>query len=632
MFRGLGGRFSCALFASLLILGFSVPVPAQGLRSVIQPSGQLFPSIGPGVSAIKQDAQGRFYILAKPATHIGVYSPDGRLLGQIPPASSSAKIAYAMDFDLGADGEVFVADRGGNAVLIFRPDGSLVARVPVFAPTSVVALSNHQFAVASFHARRLVDIFDDRGKLVRSFGDPADSSPPAPSSDSPSPVNPPIYLGRIYGDSQGQIFFAFTSMPDPTFRRYDRYGYVAYEASVPEDELVPPDYDRFDRFQFSFGFTRFDLSDQFVGSATVGSSGDIHFGGGVGAGLGARLNRSPGESEFGGGGDGFVGGGRGGFGGGFGGGSAGMLSAQASLTPDSFHVTLGGNPGPGVGGGRFGGNSAASSNSSGVSSDAPGSVLQFASGGSSSGSRSSSSDDAEFAELESTNILNSSSPSGSSSNPDFSSALSSPDDSALGSPSTIPGDLGFGGGGFGGPGGGFFGEHFLYNRFFGEGFNFTGQHSPNFASGTAGAAGPHAGAGSGVSSSEPFPRFDHHGRFGAGLEGMTGGVRINLDKPVRDPNDKPEFTALAVDPRTQNVWAAIGDSLVLFDKSGSRLAVFSLVTDGNIPMRPSAILVEPDRLIVAVDPWGIFQFARPDAYLSSTVRAANSNSHAAAPH
>lgn len=617
MFRGSGRLLLCALVASLLILGFSLPVPAQALHSIIQPSGQLFPSVGPGVSAIKKDSQGRFYILAKPATYVGIYSADGQRIGQIPPPDSSAKVVYAMDFDLGADGEVFVADRGSNAVLIFRPDGSLVARIPVFAPTSVVALSNHEFAVASFHARRLVDVFDERGEMIRSFGDPADSAAPVPSDDPLTPQSPPVYLGRIFGDPQGQIFFAFTSMQDPTFRRYDRYGYVAYEASVPEGELAAPDNDRFDRFQFSFGFTRFDLSDQFIGSATVGSSGDIRFGGGIGAGLGAHLNRVPGDGELGSGGLG--GGGRGeGFGEAFGGTPAGMLSAQASLSSDSFHILLGGNPGAAGGNGRFGANSAANSDSS---SNVQGSVLQFARSGSSAGVNGSSSDDSEFAQLESSDILNSSSDT--TSNPGFSSALSSPDDSALGSSFTIPGDLGFGGGGFGGPGGGGFGEHFLYNRFFGGGFDFARQgnlNSQTDATGTSGGTGSHAGAGA---SSESFPHFGPHGHFGPGMTGMTAGVRINLDKPVRDPNDKPVFTALAIDPDTQNVWAAIGDSLVLFDKTGSRLAVFTLVNDGNVPMRPSAILVERNRLIVAVDPWGIFQFARPDAYLSPALRSAS---------
>ncbi|HUO35315.1 MAG TPA: hypothetical protein VMU43_10020 [Candidatus Acidoferrum sp.] len=625
MSRGSGRCVSCALVASLLVLGFSLPVPAQGLGSVIQPNGKLFPSVGPGVSTIKQDSQGRFYILAKPATHVSIYSADGRLLGEIPPTGSSAKIVFAMDFDLGADGSVLVADRGGNAVFAFRPDGSLAARIPVFAPTSVVALSNHQFAVASFHARRLVDIFNDRGELIRSFGDPADSAAPAPGDDSQTPKNPPMYLGRIFGDPDGQIFFAFTSMPDPTFRRYDRYGYVAYEASVPESDLVPPDYDRFDRLQFSFGFTRFDLSDQFVGSATLGSSGDLRFGGGVGAGLGAHLNREPG------GGGGFGGPPGGGFGGLAGGGpTAGMLTAQGTLSANSFHVTVGGNPGVGGAGGRPGPNSATNSNSSATTSDAPGAILQFAGIGTSSGTRISS-EDVNFAELESTDILNNSSSASSSPSTDSSAALSSPDDSALGSSVAIPGDFGLGGG-FGGPLGGpsGFGEHFLYNRFFGGGF---GGGSPGtFNRGaTGGTAAPGEGSRTfaGGGSSEPFPRFGPHGHFGGGMTGFTGGVHINLDKPVHDPSEKPVFTALAVDPRTENVWAAIGDSLVVFDKSGSRLAVFTLVNDGNVPLRPSALLIEPDRLIVAVDPWGIFQFARPDTYLSSTVRAAGANPHAA---
>jgi hypothetical protein len=603
MFRGLCVRVSTFLMALFLVLPFRSPLLAQGLRSVVQPIDRVFPSVGAGVSAIKRDSEGRYYILAKPANHIAIYAANGGRLAEIPPPGSPTTLVYAMDFDIGPEGIVYVADRGANAVLIFRSDGMLAARIPVFAPTSVVALSGHQFAVASFHAKRLVQIFDDRGTLVRSFGDPADSAPPPASGDPTAPKQTPVYLGRIYGDPNGQIYFAFASLADPTFRRYDRYGYVAYEASVPEDELVGPETNRFDRFEFSFNFTRFDLSDQIAGSATVGSSGDVRFGGGVGMGVGGGLGRQEGAGRGGG-----FGGGSGGLGGTSGGGG-GMLSAQADISRDSFHVTLGGNTGSGGRGGRFANNPSSSESSP----DLTGSVLQFANSGSALTSQNPAAGDVDLAQLESTDILN---PSGGAfANADFSSALSASDNSSSPSPS-IPGDLGFGLG-LGAPGGEF-GEHFLYNRFFGGGFGSPGQRPPGAENATGHEFYPGAGA-----SSEPFPHYGPHGHFGTGLTGMSGNVRVNLDKPVRDPNDKPVLTALVVDPETGDVWAAIGDSLVHFGPSGNRLGVFTLVTAGDVPLKPSAILIEHDRVLVAADPWGIFEFARPDSYLAPAIRAAS---------
>jgi len=553
-----------------------------------------------GVTAIKRDSLGRYYILAKPSNRISVYSPDGRLVGEIPPAAVATPISYAMDFDIGPDGNVYVADRGANAVFVFHSDGSLVSRVPVSAPTSIVALSGHQFAVASFHARRLVQVFNERGEEVRSFGDPVDSGAPPPApDDSSAPKEQPMYLGRIFDGPSGQICFAFSSTPDPTFRTYDRYGYVAYEASIPESELLSSPPDRFDRFEFSFNFTRFDLSDQISSSATLGSSGDVRFGGGVGMGLGARLNRQPGEGGgFGGRGGGGGPLGSGAFGGGPAGlgGSSGMLSAQASVSSDSFHVTLG-NPAPG-GSNVLGGGSSSAANSS---PDLQGGVLQFASSGNSYNFGNSSGGNVNFADFESTDILNSSSSSNSGTA------------STLDTTPSIPGDLTFGEG----PGapGGVFAEHFLYGRFFGGGAGgFGGPGGPrppaHSASSTSGSGAP-----------GDFARFGPHGRFGSGMIGMSGGVRINLDKPVSDPTEKPVLTALAVDPNSHNVWAVIGDSLVEFDQSGNPLGVFSLVTSGNVPLKPSAILVEPGRLLIAADPFGIFEFARPDAYLNTTLHA-----------
>jgi hypothetical protein len=46
--------------------------------------------------------------------------------------------------------------------------------------------------------------------------------------------------GRVYGDGRGQIYFVFTNLPDPTIRRYDRFGYVAWEVSLAASEFKPP--------------------------------------------------------------------------------------------------------------------------------------------------------------------------------------------------------------------------------------------------------------------------------------------------------------------------------------------------------------------------------------------------------
>ena len=194
---------------------------------------RVFPEIGAGVVAIKSDSAGRYYVLADPANTVSIYQADGKLIGRIPNSNShGAKIAYAQDIDVDSRGRLFVADRGANAVKIFEPDGSLDATIPVAAPMSVVALQGGEFAVAGLRGAQLVSIFDAHGKLTRSFGEISSSTASAGQDQSLSP-------GRIYGDLVGHIYFVFSDLPNLTLRRYDRFGYASYEASLPVSDFTP---------------------------------------------------------------------------------------------------------------------------------------------------------------------------------------------------------------------------------------------------------------------------------------------------------------------------------------------------------------------------------------------------------
>jgi hypothetical protein len=206
----------------------------QAFTREIAARARVFPEIGAGVSAIKRDSAGRYYVLAEPANAIVIYGADGNRVGQIPNANSrGAKILYASDLDLDSEGRLFVVDRGANVVQVFQADGSPVRTVPVAAPLSVAALSGGEFAATSLHSAQLVIIFDARGALARTFGD---TPAPPDGSDRSASLSP----GRLYGDGTGQIYFVFTQLPDPTIRKYDRFGYAAYEISLPASEFKPP--------------------------------------------------------------------------------------------------------------------------------------------------------------------------------------------------------------------------------------------------------------------------------------------------------------------------------------------------------------------------------------------------------
>jgi hypothetical protein len=200
----------------------------------IAASGRLFPDLGPGLRAIKRDSSGRYYVLAASASLVSVYGVDGKRIGEIPVANSQAvKIVFAEDIDIDANNRIFVADRGANGVKIFKADGSLDTSVSVPAPTSVAALPGNEFAVTSLRSDHLVTIYSEQGKLIRSFGDPHD----LPSS---TDLKRYVNHGRLAGDSLGFIYFAFRFVPDATIRKYDRFGYSAYEISLPHPDQQSP--------------------------------------------------------------------------------------------------------------------------------------------------------------------------------------------------------------------------------------------------------------------------------------------------------------------------------------------------------------------------------------------------------
>jgi hypothetical protein len=71
------------------------------------------------------------------------------------------------------------------------------------------------------------------------------------------------------------------------------------------------------------------------------------------------------------------------------------------------------------------------------------------------------------------------------------------------------------------------------------------------------------------------------------------------------------ISAVGVDPQTQEAWIAIGTLLMRFDKDGQRLSSFRMFLPRGGSLEPSQIVVEPDRLVIAADPQGIYEFPKP---------------------
>jgi hypothetical protein len=508
-----------------ILLGLS-PAPrasAQGLQSTLRAGARVFGAVGPGVAALKRDSAGRYYILARPATTISIYDAAGSLVGQIPNAhSGEVTIRYAVDIDLDSTDRLFVVDRGANAIKIFAPDGSPVATIPVNAPTSVVALSGGQFAVTTLLSKRLVQIMDENGNVVRTFGDPADVAPTSPAETedafAPNTRRQPALVdrGRIIGDSAGNIYFSYSSLPDPTLQRFDRYGYSGYESVVPQEAFGAQQRES-GRIEVGYSMSALGWPTSFSAWTDLHSLSSLSMSDRARRGLRAASASSPGSSW--------------------------------SSPTDAPR-----------------GNVAAQGN-----------VLDFTAGASSD-------------TLDSGDNYTASVTSSDSNDPDSELTM-------------MPGMFGMGIGGF------FHGPmpDLFDHPSGGAGPGPDASSHPDFG-------GDHPAGGPGHDGFHFHPGFDEYRARAA--------VRVRLDHPPPGAGGKPSISAVGVDPVSHEVWAAIGDTLVHFDSGGAREDMYYLVLTDDTSLKPSSILVEPDRLLVAADPWGIYEFPRPDK--PSAAPAANS--------
>ena len=305
-----------------------------------------------------------------------------------------------------------------------------------------------------------------------------------------------------------------------------------------------------------------------------------------------------------------------GVGGGGPGGAAGggMMSAQGSFAQNSLQLHVG-NRRPHQGSSNSQ-DSNSSSDDNATKNSLNGSLLQFNSQDSSSGDALDASDPDDADE---TNV-----------------SLAQGSGQGSGRGTGGSGGHGFGGGGFGGAGfgpgvfgfGGLgqvagFGAGGFASRNTPQGFD--ALFTPTVSTPASGAApitdsATHQGpAGRSIENHFGGP----HGRYGEGLYNLTGTVKVNLDHIVPSADDKPIITAVGVDPVSQDIWAAIGKVLVHFDKNGSYLGEYFIATPEGAPLRVSAIIVEPDRLLVASDSRGVYEFTRIDRRSSrASVRAA----------
>lgn len=200
---------------------------------------RILPGIGPGLRAIRRGADGNYYVLTAPATSLQVFDPSGKLIRKVPsyeatggPASEELRrVNFGEDFDLDASGTVYVADRGSNEIKVWEANGSAHA-VSVKNPISVAALPEGEVAVATLREPHLVIVFDKNGREVREFGDP---EPLAEREE----LNRYLSIGQLATDATGHLYYAFSYLPEPTVRQYDRLGYAGQDIQFTALEAWP---------------------------------------------------------------------------------------------------------------------------------------------------------------------------------------------------------------------------------------------------------------------------------------------------------------------------------------------------------------------------------------------------------
>ncbi|GEM_PF-602510 len=192
----------------------------------------------------------RYFLLrgARENGAVAVYTAEGQRLADIParaaPPADTREVAlqFPSDVDVDDAGRILVADRAANAVKVYSAAGALLASVPVAAPFSVTALPENEFAVTSLRADKLVQVYGLRPgvaggapgwRLAREFGDPAEIT----DAETARELNRVVNIGRLSRDPAGNVYYAFSYLPEPTVRKYDRFGYLALEVA-----LTTPDF------------------------------------------------------------------------------------------------------------------------------------------------------------------------------------------------------------------------------------------------------------------------------------------------------------------------------------------------------------------------------------------------------
>jgi hypothetical protein len=229
-------------------------LPAVAQQEIeLRARARLFPDAPAGIAALKFRAVGdsrHYYLLAARGTTVLIYDAAGNRVAQIgaptpapgaaaPASSGQPLLQFGADLDLACPQKpaasepclLYVADRGAGAVKVLTLEGQLLRSIPAPGPTSLVALSEGEIAVATMRGTRLVSIYDRDGKLAREFG--------APAEVADADLNRSLNIGRLATDAANHVYYSFSYLPEPTVRKYDRFGWAVMEVELTSLDFAP---------------------------------------------------------------------------------------------------------------------------------------------------------------------------------------------------------------------------------------------------------------------------------------------------------------------------------------------------------------------------------------------------------
>ncbi len=224
--------------AAAACLASAVPARAQ-VDAELTAKQRVFAPMGPGLRAVKRTPAGNYYVLASPLPGLVEFDAKGKRvlrIGEESPEDAANGIApdvvFGQDCDVDTEGDIYIADRGANALVVFSPNGKKLRAIHVDSPVSVAALPDGEAAVATLRGPQLVTVYDRNGREARDFGDPEPIS-------SRAELNRFLNIGRILSDPAGHVYYGFEYFPRPTVRQYDRFGYGGQDTQYTAIDALP---------------------------------------------------------------------------------------------------------------------------------------------------------------------------------------------------------------------------------------------------------------------------------------------------------------------------------------------------------------------------------------------------------